>query len=80
MKPANCKDFEQGSVNLPLKHFCPLKSQVHGDCHTSARPALSYCPLGLPGSCKAGLLTPAWLSRTGTGKQLPADWISGKIG
>lgn len=59
IKQSNCKDFEQGPVDLPMKYFCPLKSQVRGDCHGSARPALSYSPLGLPGSCKAGLTTPA---------------------
>lgn len=77
IKQSNHKDFEQGSM-LPMKNFCPLKFQVRSYCHTSARPA--YCPLDLPGSCKAALMTPAWLSRTGTGKQLPADWVSVKIG
>lgn len=48
-------------------------------CHAPAGPALAVCPLSPLSSCRAAPVTPAWLSRTGTGNSSLLTGSQGKL-
>lgn len=78
LKQSNDKDFEQGPAAL-ARNICACWDAEYTVTVTILPALLCQCPLGPPGSCKAAPVTPAWLSRTGTGNGSLLTGSQGKL-